>query len=84
MSTTGGFAVDIMLTPELEAALNKSAQNKGVSPQELVLDTLKAQFLTRSKPPDPIDEWEQAVLGLGTDCGVSLTHLALSSEGLYD
>ena len=34
--------------------------------------------------PDRDDEWERNVLGLATDCGVSLPHSALSGEGLYE
>jgi hypothetical protein len=83
INTVGGFAMDITLTPELELALNKSAQRKGVTPQELVLDALRQRFLAPT-PLEPIDEWERTVLALGTDCGVSLPHSALSSEGLYD
>jgi antitoxin (DNA-binding transcriptional repressor) of toxin-antitoxin stability system len=30
------------------------------------------------------DDWEQMLLSAGTDCGVSLSHEAVSSEGLYD
>jgi predicted DNA-binding antitoxin AbrB/MazE fold protein len=30
------------------------------------------------------DEWERRLLGVAKDCGVSLSDLALSSEGLYE
>jgi predicted DNA-binding antitoxin AbrB/MazE fold protein len=30
------------------------------------------------------DEWEQRLVGLAKDCGVSLTDAAVSSEGLYE
>ena len=32
----------------------------------------------------PRDDWERRLLTIGTDCGVSLSNEALSSEGLYD
>jgi uncharacterized protein (DUF433 family) len=32
----------------------------------------------------PRNEWERRLLGIATDCGVSLPNSALSSEGLYD
>ena len=32
----------------------------------------------------PRDEFERTLMSLGTDCGVSLSDEALSSEGIYD
>ena len=32
----------------------------------------------------PRDDWERRLLAIGTDCGVSLSDEALSSDGLYD
>jgi hypothetical protein len=29
-------------------------------------------------------EWERLIIRVGTNCGVSLPHEALSSEGLYE
>jgi hypothetical protein len=37
-----------------------------------------------SAPPAPQDEWERKLLESTVDCGVSLPHSALSSEGLYE
>jgi predicted DNA-binding antitoxin AbrB/MazE fold protein len=33
---------------------------------------------------EPQDEWERRLLELATDCGVSLSNAAVSSEGLYE
>ena len=33
---------------------------------------------------EPRDEWERNLRSLAKDCGVSLSDLAVSSEGLYD
>jgi hypothetical protein len=35
-------------------------------------------------PIQPRDECERLLLGAATDCGVSLPHAAVSSEGLYE
>ena len=76
--------MNIPLTPELEAALHQLAVQKGVSLQELALEALRERFLAGTAPAEPSSQWEQIVLGIGSDCGVSLPHSTLSSEGLYD
>lgn len=76
--------MDIKLTRELEAALSEAARRTGMSPQDMALDVLRERFLGDSALLTPADEWEQNVLGAGSDCGVSLPHSTLSSEGLYD
>lgn len=73
----------ITLGPELEAALNEQARRQGVTPEVLALNALRERFLT-APPIQPRDEWERRLLGAATDCGVSLPHEAVSSEGLYD
>lgn len=72
----------IELSPELEAALNESARRQGVAPEALVSKVLTERFLSPAASLTPQDEWERSVLGLASDCGVSLPHSALSSEGL--
>jgi len=70
--------------PELETALKESARQQGIAPEELAIKALQDRFL-RPKPLfEPRDEWERALLALGTKCGVSLPNSALSSEGLYE
>jgi hypothetical protein len=78
------MAMVIQLGSELEAALIESARRQGVAPEELVLDVLRERFLTSASPVQPKDEWERRLLSTGTDCGVSLPHSALSSDGLYE
>ena len=73
----------ITLGPELEAALNEQARRQGVAPEELALDALRERFLAVA-PLQPRDEWERGLLAAARDCGVSLPHWAVSSEGLYD
>lgn len=76
----------ITLSPEIQAALERHARQQGTTPESLVVAALQEKFAI----PAPAlslqaqDDWERLVLGLGTDCGVSLSHQALSGEGLYD
>jgi hypothetical protein len=70
------------LDPNLEAALAEQARRLKVAPEELALKTLRERFL--SQPIRPQDEWERRLLGAASDCGVSLPHSAVSSEGLYE
>jgi hypothetical protein len=78
------MSMTITLSPELEAALNEAAQRQGVAPESLVLKVLRERFLTVPSPIQPQDEWERQVLGIGTDCGVSLSNEALGREQMYD
>jgi hypothetical protein len=73
----------IKLDPELETALNEAAGHQGVAPEVLALKALRERFLTASAL-QPRDEWERQLRQIATDCGVSLTDAALSSEGIYE
>ena len=55
---------------------------RGVAPEVLALSTLPARFLSAALQPR--DEWERRLLSLATDCGVSLSDWAVSSEGIYE
>jgi hypothetical protein len=79
----GGTAMVITLDPELEAALNDVARQKGIAPEALAVQALRQGFLAPTLTP-PQEEWEQLLRSTGTDCGVSLSNEAVSSEGLYD
>jgi hypothetical protein len=70
--------------PDLEAALTTAARKRGVTPDALALDALRQKFLPRPLLFEPQDEWERTLLSIGSDCGVSLSDEAVSSEGLYD
>ena len=74
----------IKVSPELESALNESARQQGVASEVLAISVLRNHFLPTSPALAPQDEWERTLLGLSTNCGVSLPHSALSSEGLYE
>jgi hypothetical protein len=74
----------ITLDAELEAALDERARLQGVSPEALALETLRAQFL-RPLPAEMLgNKWVLRLRRLATDCGVSLSDGAVSSEGIYD
>jgi hypothetical protein len=77
-------AMTITLSPDVEAALNERARRLGVSPEALASSILREKLAPPAPPIEPQDEWERRLLELGTDCGVSLSHEALSSEGLYE
>jgi hypothetical protein len=70
------------LGPDLETVLLDVASRQGISAEELAIKTLKDRF-GRSRI-QPRDDWERLVLETGSDCGVSLSNEAVSSEGLYD
>jgi predicted transcriptional regulator len=76
-------AMVIKVDPELEAVLNALARQQGTAPDVLALNALRERFLAGPSIV-PKDEWERALLGVGTNCGVSLPHSALGSEGLYE
>ena len=73
----------ITITPELEAALKEQAQKRGVNPEELALSVLR-QLFVRPALLEPRDEWERRLRSAASDCGVSLSNEAVSSEGLYE
>ena len=70
------------ISSELEAVLNETASRQGVTAEELAIKTLKDRFI---RPRiEPRDEWGRILLRAASDCGVSLSNEAVSSEGLYD
>ncbi len=56
---------------DLEAVLNEAASRQGVTAEELAIKALKDRFV---RPRiQPRDDWERRLLGIGSDCGVSLS-----------
>ena len=74
----------ITLSPELEAALNEQARQRGVPPEALAVEVLRERFLATARSDESRDEWERRLRGAATDCGVSLSDAAVSSEGIYE
>jgi mRNA interferase MazF len=79
-----GILMTLTLDPILEAAINEQARQQGIRPEALALNALREKFTVANLPLAGQDEWERLVLAVGTDCGVSLSHADLSSEGLYE
>jgi hypothetical protein len=73
----------ITLTPDIEQAVTEQTQRQGITPESLIVEALREKFVLL-QPPAPPDDWERMLRGVGTKCGVSLLHEAVSSEGLYD
>lgn len=74
----------ITLAPDLEAALNDLARKQGVAPEVVAINALRKRFVRPALRVQPRDEWERRLLEAATDCGVVLSHEAVSSEGLYE
>lgn len=74
----------INVPPDLEPALNDLARKQGLAPEVVALNALRERFLAPTVRLQPRDEWERHLLDAASDCGVSLSNEALSSEGLYD
>ena len=74
----------ITLGPELEKIINELAQQRGVSPEALALETLRDRFIAPMRTAPAEDEWVRRLRQIATDCGVSLSDEAVSSEGIYD
>ncbi len=74
----------IRLSSDLEAALSESARQQGTTPDVLAINILRERILPPPASRTSQDEWDRKLRGLATDCGVSLPHSALSSEGLYE
>ena len=67
---------------DLEAVLNEAASRQGVTAEELAIKTLKDRFVRAQVQPR--DDWGRLLLAASSDCGVSLSDEAVSSEGIYD
>jgi hypothetical protein len=74
----------IQLSAELKAILTAMAQKRGISPDQLIAETLMAHLTPQNHSLVPQDEWERRLFSIATPCGVSLTDESCSSEGIYD
>lgn len=74
----------IILSSDLEASLIERARRQGISPEELIVNTLREKFAPNGLPFEPRDEWERGLLAIARDCGIGVPNEALSSEGLYE
>jgi hypothetical protein len=78
----------ITLTPDIEHAVIEQAHRRGTTPESLIVEALREKFVLSQRaprvPPQPSYDWERMLLSAASDCGISLPHEAVSSEGLYD
>jgi hypothetical protein len=74
----------ITISADLEAALQEHARRRGVAPEVLANSVLRDRLLNHPVAVEPKDEWERRLLQAATDCGVSLSDSALSSDGVYE
>ena len=81
MSVTGVISNGVVVLPEgisfpegtkVEVTPRESARQENAPP------------VPNKHSLQPRDEWERRLLSAASDCGVSLSNEALSSEGLYD
>ena len=73
----------VELPQQVETALARLADQRGVRPEDLALDIIRRE-VTPITPPIAQDDWEQHLFSLAVDCGVSVPDAALSSDGLYE
>ena len=74
----------VTLGPDLETALKEAAQRIGNTPEALAVQALRERFLPTPPPIVPRDDWERALLAIGSPIGANLSNEALSREELYD
>ncbi len=75
----------IHLSSDWENLLSQKAAQEGTTPKALVIAALRDKYAqNQSAASAPSNEWESIIRGIGQDCAVSLSHEAVSSEGLYD
>jgi hypothetical protein len=84
-----GASMIIALPPDIENALAEQARKRGTTPERLVLDTLREQWIPGTGHAEgtrePLgDEWEALLLRVGSPAGISLSDDATSRESLYE
>jgi hypothetical protein len=73
-----------------------TSQTQGIAPKASAVNGVQAGLSAQAvasglaagslQPPpfEPQDEWERRLLQMASNCGVSLSNTAVSSEGIYD
>ena len=72
----------LALNSQLETALNEQARREGTTPEALALEVLSQRFIQPQS--DQLTDWQQRLRAVASDCGVSLSDEAVSSEGIYE
>lgn len=47
--------MEITLTPDIEQALREQAQQRGTTPEQLAIESLRQQFVRRSETDHPVE-----------------------------
>ena len=79
------ITLNITFTPDMEQAVADAARQRGLTPEDLVLQAVQEKVGTaRPALREPRDDWERLLASLPVDAGVSLTDEQCSSENFYD
>ncbi len=70
--------------PDLEAALSEHSRRQGISADQMALEALRRLFLSSSRNGESHESWVARLHSAASNCGVSLSHEAVGSEGLYE
>lgn len=74
----------IKLDAKLEAAISEQSRQSGVPPEDLALQVLRDRFIATTPTLVANDQWLSRLRNIATDCGVALSDVAVSSEGIYE
>ena len=74
----------ITIPKQLEIAVGEQAKRRGVAPEALALEAIRERFMPSAPSEDEHEAWMKKLRGAASECGVSLSNEAISSEGLYD
>ena len=75
---------DVLADDEEGDGPSADDQLEGMVAEAFALKTRRERLIAPPRAIEPRDDWERLIIQAGTDCGVSLPHEALSSEGLYE
>ena len=81
--------VDDVVVQDLRERATRHGRTPADEATAILVEALRTARLEVRTPIDalrllPQDEWERRLLGAATDCGVTLSDEAVSSEGLYE
>ena len=74
----------ITLPKQLATVIAEPAKQRGVSPETLALEAIRQRYAPSAPTDAEHEAWMRKLFEAASDCGVSLSNEALSSEGLYD
>ncbi len=72
----------LVLSPELTRLLQQRAQESGMTPEEMAVETLHRSLLGAKLPPADAQGWAERLKRAASPAGISLSEDALSRETL--